>query len=176
MNINRQFILAFLLGLNISCVVTVDGFSQIRNVDGQQKKSKKNIPVVPKSINKSVIDSSLFYEYHPEDSTLNVYRSAEVIAEFVGGSKAFSKFVSDSTRYPLDERERGISGEVIVSFIIERDGSLSNIKIRKGVSPGLDAEAIRLFKSMPKWSPAMNDGKAVRIYYSLPLFFNLNEQ
>jgi TonB family protein len=176
MSNSRQLILTFLICLDVFCFGAVKGFSQINMPTNQHRKSKKAIPVIKETVIKPAIDSSLFYEYHPEDRTRNIYKMAEILAKPIGGSYALNKFLSDSTRYPLDERERGINGRVIVSFIIEKDGQLSNVTVIKGVSPGLDAEAIRLFKSMPKWSPAMNDGKAVRIYYSLPLFFNLNEQ
>ncbi len=176
MRISRQLIFTFLLSSTFFCFLAVDVFSQIKKTVNKHNANKNALPIIRKTVSKPLVDSSLFYEYHPEDSTLNVYTTAEILAEPTGGSKGFNKFVSDSTRYPLDERECSITGRVIISFIIEKDGQLSNVKILKGASPGFDAEAIRLFKSMPKWYPAMNNGKTVRIHYSVPLFFNLKDQ
>ena len=86
-----------------------------------------------------------------------------------------SKYLSDSTRYPEAERKKGISGTVYVNFVVETDGALTNVHVIKGVvkGPGLDAEAVRVIATMPKWQPGMQAGKLVRVTYNLPIKFAL---
>jgi TonB family protein len=152
----------FLSSVLCSCMVCVLTFNTLA------QDARKAIP-------RQKIDSVIFYEYHPEDNALNIYNSTELLPDFPSswGKNGINKFLKDSLRYPLDEREREVGGRVIVSIVIERDGSLSNIKVVKSISPALDAEAIRLFKSMPKFSPAMQDDVKVRFHFLIPLNFAL---
>jgi TonB family protein len=87
-----------------------------------------------------------------------------------------NKYLADSIKYPETEKKAKISGTVYVTFVIERDGSISNVKLLRGVpnGPGLDAEAIRVISAMPKWSPGMQDGHAVRVQFNLPIRFALS--
>lgn len=94
--------------------------------------------------------------------------------QFPGGDeRLFSYFMTD-LKYPEEAKKNGISGKVFVSFVVEKDGSLTNIKVIRGVSPELDAEAIRLIKDSPKWQPGSAGGVPCRVQYSLPIIFDLS--
>lgn len=81
--------------------------------------------------------------------------------------------MNDNLNYPAAARENGVQGRVIVSCVVETDGSLTDVKIVKGVDTSLDREAIRLVESMPKWKPGKQDGKLVRVKYTFPITFKL---
>ena len=98
----------------------------------------------------------------------------ERMPEFPGGDEARLKFLRDSLKYPIDARLKGIQGRVYVTFVIERDGSISEVKLLKGIGYGCDEEAIRVVKSMPNWIPGIQDGKPVRVQFNMPLLFKLN--
>ena len=102
-----------------------------------------------------------------------VYESAEVMPEFPGGEVELLKFVAKSIKYPTEAQRRGAQGRVIVKFVVETNGSISNIHVVKGIDPLLDAEAIRVCTTMPTWAPARQEGKAVRCYYTIPVTFGL---
>jgi TonB family protein len=102
-----------------------------------------------------------------------VLSSVEHLPEFPGGVEAFGKFLGSHVRYPKDAREKGIQGRVIITFVVEKDGSLSGYKISRGVSPDIDAEALRVLKMSPTWSPGTQKGKPVRVQYSVPISFTL---
>ena len=102
-----------------------------------------------------------------------VYESAEVMPEFPGGQAELLKFVAKSIKYPTEAQRRGAQGRVIVKFVVETNGSISNIHVVKGIDPLLDAEAIRVCTTMPTWAPARQEGKAVRCYYTIPVTFRL---
>lgn len=104
----------------------------------------------------------------------NVSAHIERMPEFPGGDEARLKFLRDSLKYPIDARLKGIQGRVYVTFVIERDGSISEVKLLKGIGYGCDEEAIRVVKSMPNWIPGIQDGKPVRVQFNMPLLFKLN--
>lgn len=100
--------------------------------------------------------------------------AADSVAEFPGGNLAMMKFISDHVIYPQAAIERGIEGKVYITFIIETDGSITCIEVKKGADYLLDREAFRCVKSFPKFKPASSKGVAVPIVFSLPINFNLN--
>ncbi len=102
-----------------------------------------------------------------------VYESAEVMPEFPGGEVELLKFVAKRVKYPTEAQRKGAQGRVIVKFVVETNGSISNIHVVKGIDPLLDAEAIRVCTTMPTWAPARQEGKAVRCYYTIPVTFGL---
>lgn len=102
-----------------------------------------------------------------------VYESAEVMPEFPGGQTELLKFVAKRVKYPTEAQRKGAQGRVIVKFVVETNGSISNIHVVKGIDPLLDAEAIRVCTTMPTWAPARQEGKAVRCYYTIPVTFGL---
>ena len=105
--------------------------------------------------------------------TDKVYESAEVMPEFPGGQVELLKFVAKSIKYPTEAQRKGARGRVIVKFVVEKNGSISNIHVVKGLDPLLDAEAIRVCTTMPTWAPAQQEGKAVRCYYTIPVTYSL---
>ena len=99
---------------------------------------------------------------------------AERIAEFPGGMAAFKTYIQNKMEYPMIAIENGVQGRVVVSFIVEKDGSISNATVTRGVDPHLDKEALRIINAMPKWKPAIKGGNYVRFKTSLPINFKLN--
>ena len=108
------------------------------------------------------------------DQTVNM-AMVEQKATFPGGDAALYKWLSTQINYPADAAEAGITGRVIVSFVIEKDGSISNARVVRSIHPSLDAEAIRIVKKMPKWIPGKNNGQTVRVEYILPISFKLQQ-
>jgi len=94
---------------------------------------------------------------------------------FPGGVAALLKFITDNTHYPAEAKEKGIHGRVVVGFVVKKNGSLSHIKIARSVDPLLDKEALKVVKSMPKWKPGKQKGKAVSVKYNIPVNFKLPE-
>jgi len=97
--------------------------------------------------------------------TDTIYTSTKTMPSFTGGSEALKKFKEDNVKFPPEVKSLGIEGMVMVRFIVEKDGSVTNIKVMNGVSPTLDAEAIRVTKMMPKWQPGMEKGKPVKFLW-----------
>jgi protein TonB len=100
-----------------------------------------------------------------------VYSMVSEQPSFPGGMQKMMKFISENRKYPAEAKAKDIHGKVIVAFVVERDGSLSDVKIRRGIGYGCDEEAIRVIKSMPKWTPGKQNGKAVRVSMMLPVSF-----
>lgn len=103
-----------------------------------------------------------------------VFSVVEQEPEYPGGEEAMYKFLSDNLVYPKAAREKGIQGKVIVEFVVEKNGKISNVKAVKCVSPELDAEAVRVISKMPKWKPGVLRGEKVRSTFRLPINFQLN--
>lgn len=106
-----------------------------------------------------------------EEEAQQIFEIVEQAPEFPEGD--VSKWVGNNMEYPQIAAENGIQGRVIVQFVIERDGSVSQIKVARGVDPSLDKEAMRVVGKMPKWKPGMQRGKPVRFRYTLPVVFRL---
>lgn len=103
-----------------------------------------------------------------------IYEVVEVDPVFPGGAEAMMKFLNENIQYPEIAKELGEQGRVYVGFVIEKDGSLSNIQVLRGVSGSLDREAKRVMGAMPNWSPGKNGGEAVRCRMRLPINFRLD--
>jgi protein TonB len=97
----------------------------------------------------------------------------EVMPEPVGGAAAWGKFLNKNLRFPGAAQEQGISGRVLMSFVIEKDGTLSNIKVERGAGFGFDEEATRVLKLAKAWKPGMQNGQPVRVKYVIPMNFQL---
>lgn len=108
-----------------------------------------------------------------EVATDKVLEKAEVMPEFPGGEQAMMDFVAKNVQYPQEARDKEISGRVLVGFIVEKDGSIGDVKVVKGIGGGCDEEAVRVVKAMPKWKPGMDKGKPVRVSYVMPFTFKL---
>ena len=115
--------------------------------------------------------SSALYAQSPQDTT--VYSNPDVQPAFPGGIEKFNKFLAYRVAYPLADRRNGVQGTVYISFIVEIDGSLSNIKPVASPSKTLEEESLKAVKSSPKWMPAAVQGKPVRASYTIPVVFSL---
>jgi len=107
-----------------------------------------------------------------EDEVVNFY-VIENKPKFPGGQAAMFKYIAEHTKYPEIAKENGITGKVFVQFVIGKDGSVTNVKVIRGVDPYLDKEAVRVVKSMPKWKPGSQRGKPVKVSFQLPINFTL---
>lgn len=101
-------------------------------------------------------------------------KSRAVPPQFKGGYQGFGRYLGNNIKYPDYAREQNIQGQVILSFVVEKNGELTEIKVNKSVDPGLDAEAVRVLKESPKWLPGTRFGKPVRVIYSVPVSFSLS--
>jgi protein TonB len=102
------------------------------------------------------------------------YDVVEKMPQFPGGQAELFKFISENMKYPVDAQKKKIQGRVILSFVVNEDGSISDVHVVRKVYPSLDAEAIRVVKMMPKWQPGYQDGKAVKVRYVIPMTFKLD--
>lgn len=105
-----------------------------------------------------------------------VYTAVEQGPSFPGGINAFIKYLARNTHYPADSWKKGIQGRVIVSFVVEKDGSLSDIHIARGIADDIDREALRVIKDSPHWTAGTQNGKLVRVAYSVPIAFTIENQ
>ena len=110
-----------------------------------------------------------------EDSETDVWQIVEQMPGFPGGEAKLVEFISKNIQYPQTAREKGIQGRVFIGFIVEKDGSVSHVTNLRGVDSELDAEAIRVVESMPKWKPGMHNGEFVRVSYQIPIHFKLED-
>ena len=102
-----------------------------------------------------------------------IFTVVEENPTFPGGETKLYKYLGESIKYPEEAKELGIQGRVFVNFVIETDGAVSNVKVLRGIGGGCDEEAIRVIKSMPKWTPGKQRGIPVRVSYNLPIKFTL---
>lgn len=105
-----------------------------------------------------------------------VFEVVEQMPEFPGGSVALFSYLSANLHYPKDAVDKKIEGRVMVQFIVNSDGSVVESKVLKEVFPSLDAEGLRVINAMPKWTPGMQKGKPVRVRYTVPIMFRLNDE
>jgi protein TonB len=92
---------------------------------------------------------------------------------FPGGDLALRKYIANAVKYPVIAQENGIQGKVFITFVVDKDGSVSNARIARGVDPSIDKEALRVVNSLPRWKPGKQRGKPVRVSYTVPINFQL---
>jgi TonB family protein len=109
----------------------------------------------------------------PPSSDDDIFMVVEKMPQYPGGDSELIKYLSQSIKYPVEAQKSGIQGRVICQFIVEKDGTISNIKIVRSVDPNLDAEAVRVIKAMPDWQPGEQKGQKVNVEYTLPINFRL---
>ncbi len=130
-------------------------------------------------INAEIDQTEVMEEYVPveveeeEVVEAEVFTIVEEMPGYPGGDLKMYEYLGKNIKYPQIARESGIQGRVFVNFVVEPDGSVSNVKVLRGIGGGCDEEAIRVVKSMPKWKPGKQRGKAVRVSYTLPVVFKL---
>ena len=108
-------------------------------------------------------------------SNQSVYDQVEQMPEFPGGMPAMIEFLQTNLKYPKDAIKQQVGGRVMVMFVVETDGTLSNVRVAKKVFPSLDSEAVRVVKTMPKWKPGKEKGRPVRVNFTLPVVFSLKK-
>lgn len=126
-----------------------------------------------------IILSFLFIKSYSQDTSKTkkeeVYIIVEDMPEFPGGDKALKEFIKSNSKYPLQEKNSAKQGKVFVYFVINKEGNVEQINIKRSVNAELDEEAIRIIKSMPKWKPGTQRGNPVKVAYTVPITFNLEK-
>ncbi len=119
------------------------------------------------------------YEFTPpeieeeEIVEAEIFKVVEEMPEFPGGPAKMMEFIQTNIKYPMMARESDIQGRVFVNFVVEPDGSITNVTVMRGIGGGCDEEALRVVQSMPKWKPGKQRGSAVRVNYTVPIIFKL---
>lgn len=111
----------------------------------------------------------------PAPKEEEIYAAVDVVPEFPGGNIALMNWLGANVRYPQAAQINNVQGRVIVKFVVEKDGSIAQVQVAKGVDKDLDKEAVRVVSKMPKWSPGIKDGVPVRTYFNLPVNFRLSK-
>jgi len=119
-------------------------------------------------VNEKVVD-----EVPPAVEETKVFDVVEQMPQYKGGDQALMDYLNKSIKYPVIAEENGIQGRVVCTFVVERDGSITDVKVVRSVDPSLDKEAVRVLKAMPKWIPGKQNGSAVRVKFTLPVTFKL---
>lgn len=109
------------------------------------------------------------------DAESLTFTPVEKEPEFPGGLEKFFKFLTNNLHYPDQAKENNVAGRVMVSFVVERDGTLTDVKVSRGLGSGCDEEAVRVLRASPKWKPGMQNGRPVRVAYTMPISFPINE-
>ena len=108
-----------------------------------------------------------------KEEETKVFEVVEQMPQFPGGDAALMQYLSSHIKYPVVAEENGIQGRVVCTFVVERNGSITDVRVVKSVDPSLDKEAVRVIKSMPNWIPGKQNGSAVRVKYTVPVTFRL---
>ena len=120
---------------------------------------------------KEVIAQPVEQPKHEEEN--KVFDIVEEMPSFPGGMGALNKYLHDNVHYPVVAQENGVQGRVTISFVVEKDGSVTDVKVAKSVDPSLDKEALRVVRGMPRWTPGKQNGATVRVKYNVPVVFRL---
>ena len=114
--------------------------------------------------------------YDTEAATLqdSIYRVTEVMPQYPGGPNEMMKYLQENIKYPQSAKDNKIEGRVFVTFVVEKDGSITNAAVIRGIDKECDAEALRVVSSMPKWNPGQQDGKNVRTQFTIPIYYKFN--
>lgn len=110
-----------------------------------------------------------------EEVSNKVFTVVEQMPSFPGGMGALNAYLHNNVRYPTVAQENGVQGRVVISFVVERDGSITDVQVARSVDPSLDKEAVRVINSMPKWQPGKQNGSSVRVKYNVPVNFKLQQ-
>lgn len=130
-------------------------------------------------INAEVDQTEVIEEYvapeveEEEIQEAEIFMVVEEMPEFPGGVAKLGDYLAQNIKYPQMARESGVQGKVFITFVVEPDGHVSNVKVVRGIGAGCDEEAVRVIKNMPKWKPGKQRGKAVRVSYNVPVNFKL---
>ena len=114
------------------------------------------------------------FRFLAEPDNDSIYQIVEQMPKFPGGESALMEYVSKNVAYPEEAKEKEIQGRVFIGFVVEKDGSIGEVKVLRGIGGGCDEEAVRVIKGMPKWKPGIQKGKPVRVSYQIPIYFKLD--
>lgn len=145
-------------------LITVIGLVAFTAVKAQQSAPKSGDPNSEIKIDAPVTSS---------EGKSPIFTAVEHEPEFPGGMEKFYKFLQYNIRYPAEAHDKNIQGKVFITFVVEKDGSLTDIKVVRGIGGGCDEEAVRVMKMSPKWNPGTQNNKTVRVFYTMPLSFTL---
>ena len=109
----------------------------------------------------------------PKHEENKIFTVVEQMPMYPGGDAALMQYLSSNIHYPAVAAENGVQGRVVVGFVVERDGSITDVNVMRSVDPSLDREAVRVVKAMPRWTPGKQNGSAVRVKYQVPVTFRL---
>lgn len=133
----------------------------------------QDLGLIDGNIHKREKPSSKKYVEVTNDS---IYKVAQEMPKYPGGPNEMMRYISDNIKYPQSARDNNIEGRVFVSFVIEKDGSITNAQVMRGIDKDCDAEALRVVNSMPKWIPAKQEGEVVRTQFTIPIVYKLNNK
>ena len=152
-NLNPRDMITLVAALMLSLPNAATGFARV------------NVPTAAQDTTRTSAPQRL--------SSSKVFDVVEQMPQYPGGPQALFTYLATRLQYPAVAEENGVQGRVIVTFVISEDGSVTDAKIAKSVDPSLDKEALRLVRSMPKWTPGRQNGKAERVRYTVPVTFRL---
>ena len=134
---------------------------------------KGKLPIIVLQGNKTTVFNSVTINNNPDKGDVVSFAAVEKLPSFPGGEAAFGNYLARSIRYPKQAKDENIQGRVIISFIVEKDGKLNDIKVLRDLGGGLGIEAVRVLSESPNWNPGIQNGKPVRVSYTMPVNFTL---
>ena len=158
--------------VGIALAVNAEKVVDLRYDEPQKQNTKKSVKGVAEKKAETFETNTAVGTFEPVQG--DVFDVVEEMPQYPGGPQALFKFLGENVHYPEEAERAGIQGRVIATFIVEKDGSISQPTVVKSVDPLLDAEAIRVISAMPNWKPGKQNGKVVRVKYTVPLSFNLD--
>ena len=158
--------------VGIALAVNAEKVVDLRYDEPQKQNTKKSVKGVAEKKAETFETNTAVGTFEPVQG--DVFDVVEEMPQYPGGPQALFKFLGENVHYPEEAEKAGIQGRVIATFIVEKDGSISQPTVVKSVDPLLDAEAIRVISAMPNWKPGKQNGKVVRVKYTVPLSFNLD--
>ena len=144
------------------------GLLLVNNIDAMARVVNEKVVAI---IQPSSVEMGTPIVVTPDDDP--VFTVVEEAPQFIGGSAALLEYIAKNVQYPVEAQQKGTQGRVQTCFIVEKDGSISNIEVLRGIDPLLDKEAVRVISNMPKWEPGKQRGQAVRVKYTVPVTFRL---
>ncbi|MBV8390030.1 MAG: energy transducer TonB [Mucilaginibacter sp.] len=137
-------------------------------------KAQQSIPKSGNDPNADIkIDAPVVESETSSAGNSKIFTAVEQEPSFPGGLEKFYKFLQSNIRYPAVAFEKKVQGKVFISFVVEKDGSLTDIKVVRGIGSGCDEEAVRVIGISPKWKPGIQNGRPVRVQYTMPISFTL---
>lgn len=182
--IGRTKYLAFLpLAALLMIISNIEAVARTTKEIATEVMEAVDMPIVEKNTVNSpeATELSVAPEKMKRDSLINekdnvIFEVVEHMPEFAnGGMAGLMEYLSKNIQYPADAHSKGVQGRVTVQFVVEKDGSISNTRVLRGVDPSLDKEAVRVAATMPNWRPGMQKGQAVRVKYTVPIMFRLSD-